>query len=130
MVKERQPQGLTNLPSARSEESGATCRRSGGALDRTAELARSRLFPNEDECRPLHESIKKKQLPPRQKPLEEVEGSRAAPSRHRALFDSHSNSKGYETQRGELRTLSVTQLVRTAKERYGSVVDLFNAVST
>jgi hypothetical protein len=99
-------------------------------MDRTADISRSRLFPNEDACRPLHESIKKKQLPPRQQPLEEVEGSRAAPSRYRPLFSSHSTSKGYETQRGELRTLSVTQLKQTAKERYGSVVDLFNAVST
>ena len=46
-----------------------------------------------------------------------------------SLMSQAPKPKGYETQRREMRTFAVDKLRATAKERYGTVADMFAAVS-
>jgi hypothetical protein len=49
-------------------------------------------------------------------------------SKEAAMLKNAPKAKGYETQRLEMRTFAVDKLRATAKERYGTVAELFQAV--
>jgi hypothetical protein len=128
MVKERARQGATN--SARGENTSAS-----------AVLAVPPPKPRAPPPKMLSEedfvaTAKKKKLAKGGTAtwkIDEVEDHDYKPA-HQFNDKEHLHSlnapvvKGYETQRRDMRTFAVDRLRATAKERYGTVADLFNAV--